>query len=153
MIGCSPASSATVRSMVVLPEPAWPCTPTVRWGESRIVRAASRWPGLRPASLQPGLDRGFRRQPMPGVQARAHAGDEVALGGARPVGDEGQVRPSRLRLDQVPVAPQLGDPGVQRFERMTSAPVRQRPGAQVVGGEHGAPLLQVLHGAAHHRQR
>ena len=36
--------------MVVLPEPAWPCTPTVRWGESRIVRAASRWPRFSPAA-------------------------------------------------------------------------------------------------------
>ena len=66
-----------------------------------------------------------------------------------------KARSARLagRLDQVPVAPQLGDAGIQLFERMPSAPVRQRPGAQVVGREHGAPFLQVLDGAAHHRER
>ena len=103
--------------------------------------------------LQSGLDRSLRRQAMPGVQARAHAGDDVALGIERPVGDEVQARPPCLRLDQVPVALQLGDAGIQRFERVPAGPVRQCPCAQVVGREHGMPFLKMLDGPPHHRQR
>ena len=103
--------------------------------------------------LQSGLDCSLRRQALSVVQARAHAGEDVAFGIERPVGDEGQVCPPRRHLDQVPVAPELGDTGIQHFERMPAAPVRQRPGAQVVGGEHGAPFLKMLDGAPHHRQR
>ena len=99
------------------------------------------------------FDRSVRCQAPPRVQACAHAGDDVALGIARPVGDEGQIRPPCRHFDQVAVAPQLGDAGIERFERVPAASVRQRPGAQVVGGEHGAPFFQVLDGAPHHRQR
>ena len=109
--------------------------------------------GVQPGGVQPRLHRLCRRQAPPCVQARAHAGDNVALGVARPVGDEGQVRPPRRRFDQVSVAPEPGDTGVQRVERVPPAPVGQRPGAQVVGGEHRAPLLQVLHGLPHHGKR
>ena len=106
--------------------------------------------GVQAGRVQPGLDRSVRCQAPPGVQACAHAGDDVALGIVRPVGDEGQIRPPCRHLDQVPVAPQLGDARIQGFERMLPTTVRQRPGAQVVGGEHGAPFLQVLDGAPHH---
>ena len=55
--------------------------------------------------VHPGLNGSFRRQAASSVQPGAHAGDDVALGIARPVGDEGQVGPPRRRVDQVPVAP------------------------------------------------
>ena len=75
----SPASSLTARSMVVLPEPACPCTPTVRWGESRIARAAWRWPSFSPAASSPASidDAGDRPCPasrparMPAMRSRS----------------------------------------------------------------------------------
>ncbi len=109
--------------------------------------------GIQPCRVQPGLDRLCRRQASSGVKPLAHAGDNLALGVACPVGDEGEVAPPRRRFDQVSVAPELGDTGVQRFERVPPAPVRQRPGAQVVGRDHRAPLLQVLDRLPRHRQR
>ena len=47
--GFSPASARTWRSMVVLPVPARPCTPTTRSCASRIVRTASSCPSVSPA--------------------------------------------------------------------------------------------------------
>ena len=47
--GLSPASSRTWRSIVVLPVPALPCTPTTRSRDSRIVRTASSCPSVSPA--------------------------------------------------------------------------------------------------------
>ena len=43
----SPRSSFTARSMVVLPLPAWPCTPITRSFDSSTVRTASLWPRVR----------------------------------------------------------------------------------------------------------
>ena len=79
------------------------------------------------------LDRICGRQSVPCVQAGAHAGDDVPFGFARPVGDEGQGRPSCRHLDQVPVAPQPGNGGVKGIQRVPPGPVGQRPGTQVVG--------------------
>ena len=44
--------------------------------------------GIESGFRQPGLDRSGRRQAPSGVQAGTHAGDDVALGIARPVGNE-----------------------------------------------------------------
>ena len=63
--------------------------------------------GVQARFLQLGLDRSGGCQAPPGVQAGAHAGDDAALGIARPVGHEGQIRPPCRHLDQMPVAPQL----------------------------------------------
>ena len=139
--------------MVVLPEPARPCTATVQWGESRIVRAASHCPGFRPAATSFASPASAGASLCPCVQAGAHAGDDVPFGFACPVGDEGQVRPSCRHLDQVPVAPQLGNGGVKGIQRVPPGPVGQRPGTQVVGRQYGAPLLQMLDSLPHHRQR
>ena len=110
--------------------------------------------GVQSGRVQPGrLHRICRRQAVPRVQACAHPGDDLALVVARPLGDEGQVHPPRRRFDQVPVAPEAVDTGIKRGERIPPAPVRKRPGAQVVGGDHGAPFFRVLDDLQHHRQR
>ena len=43
----SPRSSLTSLSMVVLPLPAWPCTPIARSFDNSTVRTASLWPRVR----------------------------------------------------------------------------------------------------------
>ena len=61
--------------------------------------------------------------------------------------------PARGGLDEVPVAVQVRDGLVNLVKRMAPARVREGERAQCVGREHRAPLLQVLHRTAHHRER
>ena len=60
-----PASARTWRSIVVLPVPARPCTPTIRSGVSRIVRTASSCPSVRPAPARCAATAFSRASAMP----------------------------------------------------------------------------------------
>ena len=67
---CSPASSLTVRSMVVLPEPAWPCTPTVQMRREQDRACGVALAGVEPGLAQLRLYRLGRRQAIDRRQGR-----------------------------------------------------------------------------------
>ena len=61
----SPSSSFTSLSMVVLPLPAWPCTPITRSFDKSTVRTASLWPRVRRDGSSRASPRHLRRSPAP----------------------------------------------------------------------------------------
>ena len=99
----SPRSSFTSLSMVVLPLPAWPCTPITRSFDKSTVRTASLWPRVR----RDGSSRFSTISPfasaMPLPRPARIDGPHAAFSLHRPVGDEGPVHPPAFRLDELAV--------------------------------------------------